>query len=284
MTRPDPSWKRIRLTDNSYPTWLLARYLAAPEHPSKLRVWKWLYTIAGRPEVCVRYAGTARMRLDLVDGVQNGIAANGFYEVEVWDTLAGYLTGADVVWDIGGHVGGVAIRAALDPRVKAVHCFEPNPHTAARLQTNLSLNPDLPITHHAVALGDKTETRTLHFGPPHNIGQTSFVVRTTELGTPVECETVDGLIATGSAAPPTLIKIDVEGFEPQVLIGASHLLASGQVKAIVFESAADPMGKLLSHEIRRLLEQFGYSFRHLVREDRHIDPNENFLATRNTAT
>lgn len=281
MTRPDPTWKRIRLTDNSYPTWLLARYLAAPEHPSKLRVWTWLYAIAGRPEVCVRYASQARMRLDLVDGVQNGIATHGFYEVEVWDALADYATGSDVVWDIGGHVGGVAIRAALDPRVEAVHCFEPNPRTAARLRTNLSLNPELPITHHAVALGDKTETRTLHFGPPHNIGQTSLVVRPTELGTPVECETADGLIASGKAVPPTLIKIDVEGFEPQVLAGASRLLASGKVKAIVFESAADPKGRLLSLDIPRLFEQFGYTFRHLGRKDGHLELNENYLATRN---
>lgn len=280
MTRPDPSWKRICLTDNSYSTWLLARYWAAPDHPSKRRLWNWIYAIAGRPEVCVRYAGTSRMRLDLEDGVQSGIATDGYYEVEVWDALADYATGADVVWDIGGHVGGVAIRAALNPRVKAVHCFEPNPRTAERLKNNLRLNPDLPITHHDVALGDKSETRTLHFGPPNNIGQTSLVVRPTEQGIPVECETADGLIAAGRVAPPTLIKIDVEGFESQVLLGASHLLASGLVKAIVFESAADPNGQLLSSEIPRLFEQFGYTVRHLVRRDRHLELNENYLATR----
>ncbi len=280
MSRPEPIWKRIRLAENTFIGWFLARYLAAPDHPAKLRIWRWLYALAGRPEVLVRYAGTARMRLNLEDCVQERIVTHGFYEPEVWETLAGYATGDEVVWDIGAHVGGVAIRAALDPRVRAVHCFEPNPHTAARLRANLALNPDLPITLHQVALGDRTETRTLYFGPPGNIGQTSLVVRPTAEGTPVECVTADGWIAAGKADPPTVVKVDVEGFEASVFAGASAALKSGRVKAVVFESAAESDGRIGSKLLVEQLAGHGYQTRHLKRPAGSVEENENYHAAR----
>lgn len=280
MSRPEPIWERIRLANNSFPAWFLLRYRAAKDHPAKLRIWRWLYALAGQPEVLVHYARRARMRLNLVDGVQSSIATEGYYEPEVWDTLADFATGNDVVWDIGAHVGGVAIRAALDPRVRAVHCFEPNPHTAARLAANLALNPTLTITLHQVALGDRTETRTLYFGPPGNIGQTSLVVRPTEDGTSVQCVTADEWIATGKAERPTLLKVDVEGFEASVFAGATAELTSGQIKAIVFESAADSNGGILSQELVDLLASYGYRTRYLPRPHGSVEGNENYLATR----
>lgn len=280
LNRPEPIWDRVWLADNSFRAWLLARYRAAPDHPTKLRIWRWLYSLAGRPDVQVRYARLASMRLNLEDCVQERIVTHGYYEPEVWETLASHATGNEVVWDIGGHVGGVAIRAALDPRVRAVHCFEPNPHTADRMAANLSLNPGLPITLHQVALGDFSETRNLYFGPPANIGQTSLVVRPTEDGTPVLCVTADEWIAAGKAEPPTLMKLDVEGFEEQVFAGAAGILASGRVRAILFESAAHPDGHIRSREIVERLARFGYRTSHLTRPDRHLEGNENYLATR----
>jgi len=114
---PEPVCLRIRRADNTWPAWLLARYRVAPDHPAKLRLWRWLYTLTGRPEVCVRYAGRARLRLDLEDLVQFAIAQDGFYEPEVWDALAAFASGDEVVWDVGGHVGGMAIADRLRGRV-----------------------------------------------------------------------------------------------------------------------------------------------------------------------
>ena len=277
MTFAEPSWMRIRRSDNSLVAWLLARYRASPDHRTKLRLWNWLYAIARRPEVFVHYAGGARLRLDLNDLVQATIAEHGFYEPEVWEALAEFATGNDVLWDIGGHVGGVAIRAALNPSVRRVHCFEPNPRTAARLLENLKLNPQLPVTHHPVALGDKDETRQLHFGESKNIGLASVVLKPTGDSVPVECATADGLIAAGKAEPPTLMKIDVEGFELQVLVGAKRLLSSGAVKAIVFEAEADAAGRMEADAVSALLTSFGYEIRHLQRPD-GLSTRENYLA------
>jgi FkbM family methyltransferase len=280
MTNGEPIEQRIRRDDNRWLAWALARYRVSPDHKGKLRLWNWLHYLARRPDVVVRYAGAARLRLDLKDLVQVDIAKHGYYEIEVWDALAAFVTGDDVLWDVGGHVGSVAIRAALNPGVRCVYTFEPNPRTAARLLANLELNPKIQVHHQPIALSDRQEIRSLHFGDAGNIGLASVVLRPTAESVPVECTTADAWIAAGKASPPTLMKIDVEGFERDVLAGAEKLLASGVLKAIVFEAEVDEAGRLLSDAITDLLRAHGYSIRHVPRPEGFRTSRENYLAAR----
>ena len=261
---------------------LLVRYYLAPNHPCKLRIWRWLYRMTGRPQVIVKYADTATLKLDYIDYVQSHILITGFYEPEVWDALARIATDDEVVWDIGGHIGSVAVRAAADTRVREVHTFEPNPTTAASLLNNLALNPTLRIKHHPVALGDRDETRSLFPGSFGNIGTASLVTDTGVGGTLVRCTTADSVIAAGTIPPPTLIKLDVEGFELEVLTGAAGLLASGLVKAIAFEAETDPTGNILDRRISELLFNACYMIVAIPRPDGSRVSRENFLATKVT--
>jgi FkbM family methyltransferase len=255
----------------------LRRYYLGPDHPAKLRLWRWLYKASGRPGVVVHYAGSARLRLDYLDYVQSHILRFGYYEPEIWDTLAAFAVGDEVLWDIGGHVGSVAIRAALDPRVRQVHCFEPHPRTGAALRANLELNPALRVTHHAVALGDRTETRTLSAGQAANVGTASLVGNGTG-GAPVQCVTADDLVAAGKAEPPTLMKLDVEGFETQVLAGAACILACGRLKAIVMEAETAPGGSMIDRGLVARLADQGYRVWRIPRPECTTEPRENYLA------
>jgi FkbM family methyltransferase len=128
----------------------------------------------------------------------------------------------EVLYDIGAYTGD-SVRQFMGTQRSAdfsnIHAFEPSPNNFNALQAYVS---DLGELHHKVsarqlALGDKpgsiqVETEN---GPSSRVGLGTFTVPMT---------TVDLFGQTHQA--PTLIKIDIEGFEPQCLKGAEQTIRS----------------------------------------------------------
>src|SRR5262249_54171691 len=94
----------------------------------------------------------------------------------------------------------------------------------------------------------------------------------------VACHTADELIQTGRAPAPTLMKIDVEGWELHVLNGARQLLGSARLKAIVIEAASDPTGTLIDARVADLLRDHGYRTTRIHRPEGQVRGVENYLA------
>lgn len=128
------------------------------------------------------------------------------------------------VFDIGANCGLYALtlaRAAADGSL--VHAFEPSPVMAARLERNVALNGlGFCVRVHRVALG-ATDGRALLNVHAKNHGQSSLLpleAGVDALG--VECRALLGYLDAPADAPAgvdelTLVKIDVEGHEDEVL-------------------------------------------------------------------
>jgi FkbM family methyltransferase len=244
----------------------------------KIRLWNGFWTwMDGRLRLQVPYAGSGWITLNVRDWLQFLIFLQGFCELEVWETLAAQAEAGEVVWDVGANIGSLSVRAVLDKRVRAVHAFEPNPGHLEILRLNLSLNPG-PATVHPFGLSDHDETRPLYEGTKTNMGLASFEPIEGRESHPVRCRTADDLVYGEGVPPPTLLKIDVEGWEERVLIGAARLLAENPPKAIVIECACHPDGSLVDHGAADRLIKAGYSFDLMVRPDKSIEPRENYLA------
>jgi FkbM family methyltransferase len=160
------------------------------------------------------------------------------------------------------------------------------------LKTNLALNGN-PAIVYPLALSDTTERRTLIHGPNSNAGMSTLNpsahtgmvehVRNSrhELSTfDVLCRTADELIAEGQIPIPTLMKVDVEGWEYQVFHGAQQLLQSKQLKAIAFEAACDATGRLTDDRLEDLLCRYGYSLSRIRRPEGEMRGVENYLAVK----
>ena len=147
--------------------------------------------------------------------------------------MARYCEPNGVLWDIGANIGLIsAFFAGADFRLRVIHAFEPNPEIYGRLNCLFSQHP---IMHgHNMALSSENSRKQLHVpigGSCLGSLDQEFVGGKTANFT-VECYTGDDLLERGLVAPPTVMKIDVEGHELDVLEGMKNILS--KYRPVVF--------------------------------------------------
>ena len=126
----------------------------------------------------------------------------------------------DIVYDVGANIGLTAI--LFSNIAKKVVAFEPSPSTYSILCNNLSLNDVKHVIKNNIGLGEKQETLSITFAQNNRSG--GFVSNKTNLtqGHTTEeigIDTLDNFISHNKDLIPSFIKIDVEGFEQNVIRG-----------------------------------------------------------------
>lgn len=140
--------------------------------------------------------------------------------------------------DVGAHVGFFSLPAARRLRGRGqVIAIEPHPVRLRFLSDNINRNQLTNITALPFAIGDHEGTATLYDLDPGLMPHPRDVSLAQSRGKtiPVLMRTIDGLCDELSLTDVALVKIDVEGFEPQVLAGMETTLSRWKPK-VVFEA------------------------------------------------
>ena len=129
-----------------------------------------------------------------------------------------------VIFDVGANIGlSAAYMAIRKPRAR-IYAFEAGPTTWQHLAANVVQFENVT----AVLAAVSNEPGELQFAPAENAA-TSHVVGVGHMAPPnsitVPCIRLDDFAAEHAVAP-ALIKLDVEGHEPETLAGASSLIAA----------------------------------------------------------
>lgn len=130
-------------------------------------------------------------------------------------------------WDIGANIGSVLLPVLkICPNARAV-AFEPSPSVLGRLLRNLDLNPGLQARCTVLPTALTDSTGWVSFFPsnePNNsgVGGLAAAVNRQSFGPRVLAQRADEMAV--QFGYPDAIKIDVEGFEPEVLSGFGDLL------------------------------------------------------------
>ncbi len=177
----------------------------------------------------------------------------GLYEEASMHFLIRYLRSDDTFADVGANVGIYTVLAAGAAGAR-VHAFEPFSVAHDALRQNVSLN----------ALEDRA---TLHRQGVGAAAATAFITTThkgsnriTDATAGDTLEAIDVVRlddALGSEAPAA-IKIDVEGYEEQVLQGARRLLSSPATNVVIIEAISRGQGEARVERCVSLLEQHGF--------------------------
>jgi FkbM family methyltransferase len=168
----------------------------------------------------------------LASRLERGLRKPAYYaELERARHLFSRFIGpGSLCFDVGANHGArTEVFLGLGARVVAV---EPQPRCSARLRARFGPNPDFALVRAAV--GDAEGRATLHLGrsdlistlSPHWLAQAKTIPELAEIGWEGEIEvpvtTLDRLVDTHGT--PDFCKIDVEGFELEVLRGLSRPL------------------------------------------------------------
>jgi FkbM family methyltransferase len=165
------------------------------------------------------------------------------YEEVVLRLVITLTAAGDHIVDVGAHMGNHSVYWALAGR--RVTAFEPNPPVADILERNVRRNGlSRSVTISRLALGARGEPGCLAVGETDNLG--SVAVEPDDDG-PVEIARLDDLdLGTFS-----ILKIDVEGHEADVLAGATATLR--RHRPYVVAEALDGSGP-----VARQLHSLGY--------------------------
>jgi FkbM family methyltransferase len=190
------------------------------------------------------------------------------YEPRIGEAIKAHLNTGEVFWDIGAHIGLFSLLAAriVGPKGK-VFSFEPSPDVFGRLSRNISGLASIRAIQCGVGNSDGSAT----FAAQGIASSASFVEDVTKINqhfqsdipivmVDVNIRRVDTL-AKELGTIPRLMKIDVEGFELEVLRGASGLLSNSQPTLIV--EVHPPQLKLSSgreEALFQLLKDHGYGW------------------------
>jgi FkbM family methyltransferase len=151
---------------------------------------------------------------------------------DIFDALAGASGAPPAFFDVGANVGNHTLFLAA--RGCPVFAFEPFAPVRERLLEKGQLNPQLSIRVLAFGLADRDAV--LSFTPPSgaNVGTGSFGGEGAPASLALPVRRGDGAIAELGLPPIGILKIDVEGFEAEVLAGLRATLGRDR-PVILFE-------------------------------------------------
>lgn len=161
-------------------------------------------------------------------GVEEQVFRTGTYEEGTLFVMERSLNRGDTFLDIGANVGLMSIFASSVVGPKGVvHSFEPDPDLIALLQDNLRLNDVKNVETHNLALGSTPVTTSLYRHLDINRGAGSLLRIEDRCTGEVEVhvQTLDEFVANNILTDVRMIKIDVEGWELEVLKGGETLLS-----------------------------------------------------------
>lgn len=143
----------------------------------------------------------------------------------------------DILWDIGANVGAYSLFAAKVAPATSVVAFEPYIPTFAHLWDNVVLNDTNDrITPLCIALSDHTGMDFLGVSDPR-AGSSEHVLgkEAAALTQPSSAMKADDVINILHIKPPTLIKMDVDGYELFVLNGMKQILQNNSLRSLIIE-------------------------------------------------
>jgi FkbM family methyltransferase len=218
--------------------------------------------------VTVRLPWGLPIRVQPNEVMGGGIRRLGIHELASSECISRLIDPGELAVDVGANIGHMtsimAMRAGQGGQVMA---FEPHPAIFNELQFNIATwkqNPKAaPIAAHNLALSDRVGTAMLmvpeYFEVNHGVCSLASDADTNLPANHLEAAMTTLSAAIGEGKQIGLLKIDVEGHELQVLLGAQGLLRSGNVRDILFEDFGVP-----PTPVTDLLQDSGYTIFRVV--------------------
>ncbi|HEX4589767.1 MAG TPA: FkbM family methyltransferase [Gemmataceae bacterium] len=176
--------------------------------------------------------------VDPVSHLGNYLIRDGEYEPAMEATLRRFLAPGGVFADVGANEGYFSVLAGqiVGPTGRVI-AVEPQARLRTVLEENIRLNGLRNVTLSDAAVSDTEGTAELFLAPDLNTGSSGLARHTRyALPTqPVRTATLAHVLADAGADRIDLLKMDIEGFEYEAILGSKELFRTGAVRAFALE-------------------------------------------------
>lgn len=238
---------------------LLVAHYRGPNHPFKLRILNLIEKLLGPKRLIASTDYGFSFSIDQADLIQRHVLYDKVWEADLSSVFAAEFRNDDVFLDIGANVGYFSC-FALKHGVKHVIACDPDPINCGILRRNLEINSfELNCVEILqCGLGVKEETLQFNRANVGNTGVSGFHELNAVDRFMVQVTTIDKLFEGNIRSKPTIIKMDVEGWEENVVRGGLKFLKAYQPRLVVFEAICDDKGKILNTSLIDVFESVGY--------------------------
>lgn len=189
---------------------------------------------------------------------------DGVYEPNSLHLILKKLTKDAVFLDIGANIGCFSITTAklLEAQNILVLAIEASPTIFRYLQDNVKANLLTNVKAFNLAATEKDQSNiNFYEAPLDKFGMGSLGAQFNNSAIQVKTKTIDSIINLEEINKVDLLKVDVEGYESSVFLGARRLLTSPDAPIVIFEfcdwaEARNPNVKV--GDAQRILIDFGY--------------------------
>ncbi len=203
--------------------------------------------------------------IDPVSEFGGDVLDDGVYEIELTHLLGLLLRPGDCFVDVGANEGYFSVVASRLVGKGKVLCVEPQTRLQPIIQENLNLNACRNVTVLPLALAQSEGKTTLHLTPDTNTGSTNQFKKSRFGGAEetVLSQTLDSVLRAHGIERVRFLKLDCEGAELPIVLGAGELLARRAADYIFCEFHPHIVGEEPAIQIDGLLREAGYRLSHL---------------------
>lgn len=194
-------------------------------------------------------------------GLHRDLISDRIREPVATSLMMRYALSDDILLDAGANIGYFSL--ILSDQVRQVHAIEPDLRNYKSLRNNISLNATKNISTYNIALSDSNDTVFLKHSKKSNWHTT--IKEQSPGATEITAMTLDSFCSY-NRIKPTLMKMDIEGFEKYVFQGAKRTLSS--LRYLFFELHSSLLTIDEVNRILNLLDGTPLQLKHIIRYDR----------------
>lgn len=172
-----------------------------------------------------RYVNGIRIKLNLSDWVQTNLFFLGEYEKTELDFIMKNIPPDALVIDVGANIGWYALNLSKFLTNGQVMAFEPFSKNHLALVSNIEANQFKNIKVFQIGLGNKNEKLQIRYNSADdNLGMASINLATYDYSEDIEVKRLDDFTSQMDLTKLKFIKMDIEGFEFEALLGMTEIL------------------------------------------------------------
>lgn len=187
------------------------------------------------------------------------MAFSGCYEKELTSRIKNHADRGGLFIDVGANAGYFSLLWTSCSSFNKAIAFEASPRNAPMIDHNIHLN-DMQdkITLHKMALGHQSGVCLFDLGPRELTGWGGITHHKSDRSIEVTVKRLDDIIDLDTVID--VMKVDVEGADTWVIMGAEKLLRNKRIKVLYFEQNKPRQKDLgiLESAAKEFLSELGY--------------------------